>query len=166
MEDQNSKNSFGVSKEANSECAAIYVRTAAVQEAGYQYGLAAQIEACQAYCNAHGYTVQHIYQDVGTSGISVDRPGLNALLTAGIDIIVIYDYNRISRDVGHVTTFLDKLETKHIRVETVAYGTDSDMARFALAVMGGMQQIERHMMVKRMQLGKAAKKAQREQQQQ
>ena len=138
--------------------AAIYVRTATTQEATYHHGLTAQIEACQAYCNARGYIVQHIYQDEGVSGSSLDhRPGLGTLLDAqDIDVVVVYDYNRISLNVELVATFLNHLEAKHIRVETVCYGNDP--ADFALALIELGRQMERKKFVERMKRHKAAKK--------
>jgi site-specific DNA recombinase len=134
--------------------AAIYVRTAAVGEAAYHCNLTEQIKACQTYCSVRGYTIQRIYQEEGVSGSSLNhRPGLDALLAAqDIDVVVIVDYTRISRNVTHVATFLNNLEAKHIIVEAVCFGNDT--ARFALALIELGREIERQKIIDRMKYAK------------
>ena len=77
--------------------AAIYARRAILNAP-----LDNQIHAARNAANESGMVVAGVYSDRGVSGLSADRPGLNALMSdaaAGkFDVVLIDDIKRLARD--------------------------------------------------------------------
>ena len=79
----------------------IYARVS-TQEQGKGFSLDTQIEAEQRYCQDRGYTVVGEFID-RHSGTEFDRPGMNELIDALAathpDVIVLYDVDRLGREL-------------------------------------------------------------------
>ena len=148
--------------------AAIYTRAAASQESTSS-AFTHQVDQCITYCAERGYTVLHMYQDVGFSGTQIDRLQLTALRKAAkrneIDVLVISSIDRLARKTELTTILVDEFNQQHVTVEIAEPGAETEVQRLAQAVQEGAAETQRELLVKRMQHGKAAKKAQREQQQ-
>src|SRR5947209_8157314 len=83
--------------------AAIYARTATVQEREPQLALATQIHDCVEYAANQGYLILEglVYQET-CSGLSLNRPALTALREAAkrgeFDVLLVFTSDRISRN--------------------------------------------------------------------
>ena len=88
--------------------AAIYARTASAARGGTA-GLDAQESRCQREASKRGMIVTKVYRDAG-GGLSLDRPGLNALRAAvrdgAVRAILIDSPGRLTRDSDDYTTLL------------------------------------------------------------
>ncbi|MCF8482187.1 MAG: recombinase family protein [Rhodospirillum sp.] len=86
-----------------------------------------QINRCAAFCRQQGYRVVEAYRDEALSGAHMlNRPGIQALLTAAIDgdfeRVITEDLSRISRDQADTATFFKKLTFIGVGIETVSEG--------------------------------------------
>lgn len=93
--------------------AAIYARTAAVQEHAPNVALAQQIHECKEFCIRQGYQLTEVYQEVG-SGNAIDSETLQALLQAAkagsFDVVIVRSFDRLSRNDALVFLLLSTLE--------------------------------------------------------
>lgn len=71
----------------------------------------------------NGVTAYALYVDNGFSGLSLDRPALNEMLSAmaqgRIGKIVVTDISRISRNTSDILIFSEEAAQQDIRIETV-----------------------------------------------
>ncbi len=152
--------------------AAMYIRSAVSQELGEEYdALATQIRLCRMYCQIQGYTTDgdHIYSQIGSNTDSYNQhPQLTALLEAAklgaFDVLVISTHNRLSRRLAYATAIIDELQQYGVEVESVDGHDLGDITALAEAIREHVSLVERQMRGKRIKAGKAAKKAEREQQ--
>jgi site-specific DNA recombinase len=160
-------------KEATPKRAAIYARSATQsQEVTGMSSIDRQLAACQKYCTYHGYTLEekHIYHEIVAGKEYKNRPQFTALLAAAkerqFDVLVIFSIDRLARDFLYRTMILDELTRAGITVEcSDGQNLDDPAWKLAEAVLAEVAQVERQKIISRMQHGKAAKRAQREQQQ-
>jgi site-specific DNA recombinase len=149
---------------------AIYTRKSSDEglEQGFN-SLDAQREACEAYVLSQageGWTALPTpYDDGGFSGGSMERPGLQKLLTdirAGrIDVVVVYKIDRLTRalaDFARIVETLDAHEVSFVSV-TQAFNTTNSMGRLTLNVMLSFAQFEREVTGERIRDKIAASKA-------
>jgi DNA invertase Pin-like site-specific DNA recombinase len=108
--------------------------------------LADQIATAQRYAEAHGWTVlpEHVYTDAALSGASLERPGIQALLTAAarrplpFDALLVDDSSRVARDLADAVRILQQLKFFGVRVLYLSQGIDSasEQAETLVAVHG------------------------------
>jgi len=99
----------------NKPSAAIYVRVS-TEDQGKGFSIPTQIEACQKLAEREGYTVPeaHVLIDEGISGTTMDRPALRRLRelvqTQAIVAAIVYDPDRLSRNLGHQLLLAEEFE--------------------------------------------------------
>src|SRR3974390_802074 len=88
---------------------AIYTRKSTEHNLDLEFNsLDAQREACEAYIKSQAHEgwrlIRDRYDDGAFSGASLDRPALQRLLNevraGGVDIIVVYKVDRLTRSLG------------------------------------------------------------------
>ena len=86
------------------EYVGIYLRTATSGE-----GLAGQLNSCLTYATEHGFTVEAVYHDTGSS--SKPREGYYALLedlaNDEISAVIVYSLDRIARSEDNLSQYFD-----------------------------------------------------------
>jgi site-specific DNA recombinase len=105
--------------------AAIYARVS-TEDQGKGYSISTQIEACQALARREGYTVPEIYVlSDDLSGTTMERPGLRQLReliqTHAITAIIVYDPDRLSRNLGHQLLLAEELEQAAVTLLIVSH---------------------------------------------
>jgi DNA invertase Pin-like site-specific DNA recombinase len=101
--------------------ARIYARFSPRRNEDECESIEAQIETCTAYCERQGYTVEATFEDRALSGDNINRPGLwSAIdnLSRG-EILVVYRFDRLARDVFLSEVVFREIEKKGARVESV-----------------------------------------------
>ncbi len=148
---------------------AIYTRKSTEEGLEQSFNsLDAQREACAAYILSQrheGWTeLSDRYDDGGFSGGSMERPGLQQLLTdvsAGrIDVIVVYKVDRLTRalsDFAKMVEVFDGAGVSFVSV-TQAFNTTSSMGRLTLNVLLSFAQFEREVTAERIRDKVAASK--------
>ena len=133
---------------------AVYTRKSSEDGLDQEFNsLDAQREACEAYIlsqRQEGWSlVPNRYDDGGFSGGSMDRPGLQALLTdvdAGlVDVIVVYRVDRLTRSLADFAKIVERLDAKQASFVSVtqAFNTTTSMGRLTLNVLLSFAQFER-----------------------
>jgi DNA invertase Pin-like site-specific DNA recombinase len=90
-----------------------------------------QVATATRYAEAHSWIIEHVYTDAAVSGASLDRPGIQALLTAAacrplpFDVLLVDDSSRVSRDLADAVRFLQQLKFFGVRVLYLSQGIDS-----------------------------------------
>jgi site-specific DNA recombinase len=91
---------------------AIYIRTATSNPDEQQERIEAQRTACHTAAQAYGLDVTHEFSDVGVSGATMDRPGLDGLRDVIarqiIDALVVVDINRLARRVDDLLALCEE----------------------------------------------------------
>jgi DNA invertase Pin-like site-specific DNA recombinase len=136
---------------------AIYTRKST--EEGLDQSFNAQREACEAYIRSQrheGWTlVRDRYDDGGYSGGTINRPGLQQLLSdveAGkVDVIVVYKIDRLTRALSDFAKIVEILDAKSASFASVtqAFNTRDSMGRLTLNVLLSFAQFEREVTAER-----------------
>jgi DNA invertase Pin-like site-specific DNA recombinase len=103
--------------------AACYLRVASSSDSDGA-AIARQRAACEELARKLGLDMVHIYTDIGSSGVSGNRPGLNRMLSdlethGDVDVVLTQDSARISRNIGVLHRILAKLDARGVQVRTV-----------------------------------------------
>ncbi len=143
------------------------------------FGLQVQERAVRSWAKANGHRVVEVFTDAGVSGVrdAVDRPGLSAALDAlrppprGRGLVVAR-LDRLARAL-HVQEIALHVQEIALQVawragacvftadsgEVLADDPDDPGRTFVRQIMGGVAQLERALIVKRMRDGRKAKAA-------
>ena len=110
--------------EQASKTTALYYRVASKQS--HELYLDNQMHKLLCYASEQGLDSFKLYADVGVSGLTLDRPGFNALkadIEAGnIDKLIIKDITRIGRDMFLTGQFIEWAQTQGITIHSVIDG--------------------------------------------
>ena len=130
--------------------------------------LDAQREACEAYVASQkheGWTcLPGIYDDGGVSGATLERPALKRLLedmeTGGIDAVVVYKVDRLTRTLGDFARIVEVFDRKEVSFVSITqqFNTTTSMGRLTLNMLLSFAQFEREVMGERIRDKIAASK--------
>ncbi|MCA9294814.1 MAG: recombinase family protein, partial [Phycisphaerales bacterium] len=113
----------------------------AQREAGIDYIKSQKHQGWQA--------VEKHYDDGGFSGGSMDRPGLQALLTDiaqhRVDVVVVYKVDRISRSLHDFAQIMQRFDEHGVSFVSVTqqFNTTTSMGRLTLNMLLSFAQFER-----------------------
>ena len=83
----------------------------------------AQTESLMRFANAEGYAVDECYCDNGESGVTLDRPEMNRLLSdirsGNIKTVIAKDMTRLARDYVLGMKFIDEANKFGVTIVTV-----------------------------------------------
>jgi hypothetical protein len=101
-----------------------------------------QEAAAERYAEQHGLQLTAVFADHGSTGATMDRAGLRAMLedveSGRIDILIIEDIDRLSRDHEHLRYMAELFLTHGVTVHTVASGPLASGAMSALVGLAGV----------------------------
>jgi DNA invertase Pin-like site-specific DNA recombinase len=139
---------------------AIYTRKSSEEGLEQEFNsLHAQREACEAYIasqKSEGWAlVRDQYDDGGISGGTLERPGLQQLLTdiedGLVDVVVVYKIDRLSRslmDFSKLVEVFDRTGVTFVSV-TQSFNTTTSMGRLTLNILLSFAQFEREVTAER-----------------
>ena len=133
---------------------AIYTRKSTEHNLDLEFNsLDAQREACEAYVKSQAHEgwrlIPDRYDDGAFSGASLDRPGLQRLLTeigAGkIDIVLVYKVDRLTRSLADFAKLVELFDRQGVSFVSItqSFNTSSSMGRLTLNVLLSFAQFER-----------------------
>ncbi|MBT4835287.1 recombinase family protein, partial [Candidatus Woesearchaeota archaeon] len=137
---------------------AIYVRVSTDEQAKEGISISAQIDRCQNYCKARSWKVINIYTDAGYSAGSMKRPAVQQLFQDlrenKFENILVYKFDRFSRNVRDLITFLDNLKAQEVNFTSVTENIDTTtaMGEAFFQMIGVFAQLERGMVKERVKL--------------
>ena len=149
---------------------AIYTRKSTEEGLEQDFNsLDAQREACAAYVasqkNEGWVLLPQTYDDGGISGGTLDRPGIQQLLTdvdAGlVDQIIVYKVDRLTRSLTDFSKLVERLDTAGASFVSVtqSFNTSTSMGRLTLNMLLSFAQFEREVTTERIRDKIAASKA-------
>jgi site-specific DNA recombinase len=133
---------------------AIYTRKSSEEGLEQDFNsLHAQREACEAYIQSQrheGWSLVPVaYDDGGYSGGTLERPGIQKLLTdiraKAVDIVIVYKVDRLTRslaDFARIVETFDQYGASFVSV-TQQFNTTTSMGRLTLNVLLSFAQFER-----------------------
>jgi site-specific DNA recombinase len=102
---------------------AIYARSAVLEE---DNSSEARIHQCMEYCQQAFGAVATIFRDDGASGLTLDRQGLQSLIraveTGKINVVVVWNVDRLSRRPADRALLLDKLHRYGAELHSLQVG--------------------------------------------
>lgn len=149
---------------------AIYTRKSTEEGLDQEFNsLDAQYEACTAYIASQRHEgwklLPQRYDDGGISGGTLERPGLQRLISdisAGrVDMVVIYKIDRLTRSLADFAKLVEQMEAANCSFVSVtqSFNTSSSMGRLTLNMLLSFAQFEREVTAERIRDKIAASKA-------
>lgn len=88
-----------------------------------------QRELLTGYCKAQGWTIARVYQDDGYTGLNMERPGLQQMLTdvesGKINLVITKDLSRLGRNYLQTGNLIEDFFPRH-RVRYIAFNDNID----------------------------------------
>ena len=142
--------------------AAVYVRVSTEDQARHGYSLNAQTEACRTRALALGAGEVITFADEGVSGALLSRPGLTALREAlaarTVDLVVVWDPDRLSRNLAHQLLLTEEIERARVRLEFVNFEwKNTPEGQLFYALRGAIAQYEKEKIRERTGRGRLQK---------
>ena len=143
---------------------ALYIRVSTQEQATEGYSVGEQTERLKKYAEAMGWDIFKIYVDPGYSGGNTDRPGLTEMIkdveTGGIDKVVVYKLDRLSRSQLDTLYLIEKIFLAH-GTDFVSmnenFDTSTPFGRAMIGILAVFAQLEREQIKERMNMGKEAR---------
>src|SRR5579864_698719 len=135
--------------------AAIYARVSTIDQEPEN-----QLQELRRYVEARGWTATE-YVDRGVSGAKDRRPALDHLLSEArrrrLDVVVCWRLDRLGRNLRHLVTLLDELQSLGVGFVSLNEGIDATTAagRLQMAVLAAIAAFERDRIVERVRAGLA-----------
>jgi site-specific DNA recombinase len=124
-----------------------------------------QISTARRFAAVQGWEFleEHVYTDAAMSGASLERPGIQALLSAArrrprpFDVLLVDDSSRVSRDLADAVRLLQELKFTGVRVIYISQHIDSanEQAETLVAVHGVVDSLYLREMAKKIKRGLA-----------
>src|ERR671925_582996 len=139
--------------------AAIYARVS-TEDQGKGFSIPTQIEAGQKLAEREGYIVSEtsVLVDEGISGTTMDRPGLRKLRdlvnSKAITAVVVYDPDRLSRNLGHQLLLAEEFERAGVKLLIVSHPMEQGPEGWLFFQMrGALAEYERAKTLERLKRG-------------
>lgn len=142
----------------------LYPRVSTIEQAKEGYSIGEQTERLKKYCEAMGWEVYKIYTDPGYSGGSMDRPGLQNLISdvedGLLDKVVVYKLDRLSRSQLDTLYLIEKVflvnNTDFVSMSE-NFDTSTPFGRAMIGILAVFAQLEREQIKERTMMGKQAR---------
>jgi DNA invertase Pin-like site-specific DNA recombinase len=126
-----------------------YVRVSTDKQADRGVSLEAQTEKIKAMAVVQSADLAEVIVDAGESAKSLDRPGMERLLTMvdarAVDVVIIAKLDRLTRSVKDLAELLERFTRRGVSLVSVAESLDTGTAagRLVLNIMTAVSQWER-----------------------
>jgi DNA invertase Pin-like site-specific DNA recombinase len=143
-----------------------YVRVSTTEQADSGAGLEAQRRSIAQGCEARGWELVEVFEDLGVSGKSLNRPGLISALDmveAGrANVLVVAKLDRLSRSLIDFVGVMDRSRKRgwHLAALDLGVDTSTPHGEMVAAVMASMAQLERRLIGVRTREALAVKRSQ------
>lgn len=140
--------------------AAVYLRVSTLEQAENGWSIEGQYKEIREFCDKEGYKVSRVYRDLGYSGSTIERPGLEKLLEHScighFEKLLLWKYDRLSRDnmdFPALIHFLNKNDIEVISVKEPTPNDDSPYNEFVIGILGLISSLERKVFMMRSRMG-------------
>lgn len=141
--------------------AGLYVRVSTEHQVREGYSISAQKENLSKFAQNQGWNICDIYSDEGISGKNIkDRPEVKRLINdiknGSIDVVVLYKFDRLTRDSRDTEDIINLVQEFGIQVITLSGGAidvSTASGRFMVRINGAQAQFEREQTIERVKFG-------------
>jgi site-specific DNA recombinase len=100
-----------------------------------------QNRVCLNYAKQHNFTVTHYFSDAAISGASMNRPGIQELMSIAhqFDVVLCESLDRLSRDQSDIAYIHKRLAFQNVRIVTLDDGETTPMHIGLKGTMGAIQ---------------------------
>src|SRR5437773_1895072 len=125
-----------------------------------------QLAEVRRYADARGWTLTKEYVDHGISGAKERRPALDTLLADAkrrrFDVLVVWKLDRLGRNLRHLITMLEEVQTLGIAFVSLNEGIDATTpaGKLQMHILGAIAEFERFRIAERVKAGLLRAKAQ------
>src|ERR671912_135715 len=142
--------------------AILYARVSTDEQARSGYSLAQQLEALREYAVREGYEVLEEVVDLGQSGASLERPGMDRvrdLVAAGaVSVVLAQDRDRFSREPAYTYLLRREFEEHGTKIRALNdRGDDSPEGELTDGILDQLAKFERAKISERSRRGKLRK---------
>lgn len=144
--------------------ALLYIRVSTSKQDQEGHSIPMQKSRLVAFCKAKGWVVAGVYVDPGYSGASLDRPGMNALISAVEakkgDVVLVYKLDRLSRSQRDILEVLeDILEPNSVDFVSMqeSFDTSTVYGKAMLGILSVFGAMERGVITERTMMGRAGR---------
>jgi len=124
-----------------------------------------QLLELRQYCAARGWHIRREFVDAGVSGSKDRRPALDELITHArrrrFDVVVCWRLDRLGRNLRHLVTLLDELQSLGVSFVSLGEGIDlgTPAGRLQLHILAALAEFERSRIQERVRAGLARVRA-------
>lgn len=141
---------------------AVYARVSTEEQAKFGASLASQVEAATGRAHSLGAAEVVTFVDEGVPGDILQRPGIarlrEAIASRAIAGLVVYDPDRLARNLAHQLLLTEEIQTAGIKLEFVNFEwKDTDEGRLFYAIRGAIAEYEKAKIRERTSRGKWTK---------
>jgi len=117
-----------------------------------------QLLELRRFCQNNNYEIIAEYSDT-ISGTKSSRPELDKMLKAmrerKFEAIIVWKFDRLGRSTSHLLQVLEEMKNKKIRLIATSQNIDTEtpMGKFFFTILSGFAEMEREMIVERINLG-------------
>lgn len=139
---------------------AVYARVSTVEQSAEN-----QLVELRRYVGARGWQATE-YCDSGFSGAKDKRPALDALIADAkrrrFDVLVVWKMDRLGRNLKHLVTLLEELQSLGIAFVSLGEGIDATTpaGKLQMHILAAIAEFERGRIAERVRLGMVRAKAQ------
>ena len=133
--------------------AAIYARVSTNDQTNEN-----QLIELRKFCQNNNYEIVAEYSDI-ISGTKSSRPELDKMLKAMRDkefnLVIVWKFDRLGRSTSHLLQVLEEMKNKKVRLIATSQNVDTEtpMGKFFYTILSGFAEMERAMIVERVNLG-------------
>ncbi len=140
--------------------AGLYVRVSTEKQALEGYSVPAQKANLSKFTKSQGWHIFDVYADEGISGKNIEnRPEVKRLINdiknKKIDVVVLYKFDRLTRDSRDTEDIIELIQQFDIQVFTLSGGVvdvSSATGRFTVRINGAVAQLEREQTIERVKV--------------
>jgi len=145
----------------NKNIAALYVRVSTLD----QNILNQELELTE-YCKRENIEIYKIYKEEGISGAKTSRPELDNMLTDMrnklFNVVLVWKFDRLGRSTIHLLQVLEEMRSRKITLIATSQNIDTStpIGKVFFTILAGIAELERTMIIERVNLGLKRAKAQ------
>lgn len=139
-----------------------YARVSREEQAKLGFSLSSQVEECRRRAAELGATQIVDFMDEGVPGDLLERPGLSKLresiMTGGVTGLVVYDPDRLARNLSHQLLLTEALDRAGVRIEFVNFEwKDTAEGKLFYSIRGAIAEYEKEKIRERTVRGRRQK---------
>lgn len=133
--------------EPDTVLAAVYARKSVIEPGKTEYSMDNQEDHAQAYVEAKGWVIYHVYSDPNWTGRTEKRPGIRALKSdikaRKVKVVVIHRLDRLYRNLAGLLSFVQLLIQYDVRLISVTeeIDTSTPWGMLVLQVLGAVAEM-------------------------